>query len=404
MTYAQRIFKDTTEEGGLNKTLLYSNERRSEFMIKINLARILTMILALWLAAALFLSGCSAPAEINTESEPKKSMQEGMPSSEAVGGAETNEPYVGEINVRGNTTGNIKNGGYATMQGDWIYYAGSDGIYRMKQDGSGNKKICNDKAMYLNVQGDWLYYKNMTKGNDYEKAFKIKTNGGGRTLFLDREANFLTIINDAVYVYSYDDDFKSRLRVAKQDGTELTKIKTTLSLVTMLVDEQCFIGVEDTYGPGDIHMYLMDGSYIDIKELFGDIMVTSTPRVLDILDGWIYLTKSAVKSASAIESGLYRIKTDGSSIEQVKEEPGYYANANFSEGWMYFANTRADSALFKLRLDGASVPFDGTDETEISGDSAANIQVVGDWVFYKCKEDSKWYRIKTNGTDKTLLP
>jgi hypothetical protein len=344
---------------------------------------------ALLLCAALLLGGCAAPSGNNAESPAKDAQKQTARAADTI-----EMPEVSAPNVRGNTSGNIKNGGYATMQGDWIYYAGSDGIYRMKQDGSGSKKICDDKAMYLNVQGEWLYYKNMTKGDDgYEKGFKIKTNGSGRTLFLDRKADFLTIIDDAVYTCALGDDGEFRLHGVKQDGTELAKVKTKFALVSVLVDEQCFIGKEK-WGSG-IFMYLMDGSEIDILKLFGGVMATGTPQVLGIEDGWIYLFQEAVMSASGIESRLSRVRTDGNSLEKL-DGPRYFADANFSDGWVYFAHSFEDKTLCRARLD-------GTDETVLSSAAAANIQVVGDWVFYKCTEDSKWYRIKTDGTEKTNL-
>jgi hypothetical protein len=84
------------------------------------------------------------------------------------------------VNEYGNTPGNIINGGYAAIQGDWIYYnnASDDGkLYKIKTDGSGRQKLNDDVSSYINVIGDWIYYT-----DDIGNICKIKTDGSERQL------------------------------------------------------------------------------------------------------------------------------------------------------------------------------------------------------------------------------
>ena len=77
--------------------------------------------------------------------------------------ASTNTAYVGRrmdvsISNVGNTSANIKSGGYMAIKDDRIYYDAPDGLYSMKTDGSDAQKLINDRASYINVIGDRIYY------------------------------------------------------------------------------------------------------------------------------------------------------------------------------------------------------------------------------------------------------
>lgn len=55
-------------------------------------------------------------------------------------------------------------------QGDWLYYIGTFGVYRIHADGSGRSLVVNDDVISYQVVGDTLYYK--TFFNDYS-VYKI---------------------------------------------------------------------------------------------------------------------------------------------------------------------------------------------------------------------------------------
>ena len=106
-------------------------------------------------------------------------------------------------NERGNTVGNIVNGGLAAKQGDWIYYVKDDNrcIYKIRTDGSGRVKINDDNSWDVNVIGDWIYYV-----NDYDRCiYKIRTNGRGRVKVNDDESHSINVVGDWIYYIHYDD-------------------------------------------------------------------------------------------------------------------------------------------------------------------------------------------------------
>lgn len=70
--------------------------------------------------------------------------------------------------------------GHLIPDGKYIYFVDfdkGDVIMRMKHDGSGAKKLCDDPAQDLSENGEWLYYFNE---NDEKKLYRIGKDGNGR--------------------------------------------------------------------------------------------------------------------------------------------------------------------------------------------------------------------------------
>lgn len=70
---------------------------------------------------------------------------------------------------------------YPAKDGDLFYYSSesnNDILYKIKIDGTGKAKVCNDRALYICSYGDWLYYSNYSYAG---YIFKIKKDGTGRS-------------------------------------------------------------------------------------------------------------------------------------------------------------------------------------------------------------------------------
>lgn len=99
-------------------------------------------------------------------------------------------PTAENINTYGNTGSNIVNGGVAALQGDWIYYS-SDGLSKIRTDGTGWTLLSKDNCAYVNVIGDWIYYRN---DSDSGHLYKIKTDGTARTaLTHDAQCSYINV-------------------------------------------------------------------------------------------------------------------------------------------------------------------------------------------------------------------
>lgn len=73
---------------------------------------------------------------------------------------------------------------YINVIDDYIYYhIYDDGLYRIKTDGTSKKKLCSDYAAGINVIGDWIFYQKYNTDNnkfEFEGIYRIKNDGSGR--------------------------------------------------------------------------------------------------------------------------------------------------------------------------------------------------------------------------------
>jgi hypothetical protein len=119
----------------------------------------LFLILAVFAIMAASLTGCgSGPA-----TQPSVTQPSGSSTSAATDATSTRQDDSGlNFSGQGNSSGNIVNGGLLALDDGWIYYNSvydNFGLYKIKLDGSGKTKLCDDYAWCINVVGDWLYYR-----------------------------------------------------------------------------------------------------------------------------------------------------------------------------------------------------------------------------------------------------
>jgi len=73
---------------------------------------------------------------------------------------------------------------------------------------------------------------------------------------------------------------------------------------------------------------------------------------------------------------------------------GYIA---IKDGWMYYTNTNNNDYLYRKKLD-------GTEDKQIGGNHFAyNINVVGNWVYYRAGSPGKIYKVNTDGKELQVL-
>lgn len=66
--------------------------------------------------------------------------------------------FYNQLKGVGNSNGNINEGGFATIKGEWIYFNYNRELYKIKTNGSFLTKISSDDARSINVVGDWIFY------------------------------------------------------------------------------------------------------------------------------------------------------------------------------------------------------------------------------------------------------
>lgn len=198
-----------------------------------------------------------------------------------------------KVNQVGNRTNNLDFCGYATEQGDWIYFSTKDqynSIYKIRKDGTSLTKIYEGCAESLNVIGDWIYFSG-------EQGYcKIKTDGTQYTKITNEIMNGINIIGDWVYYYT---DFNSvGIYKMKIDGSEKVKLSD---------DDACY--------------FIVDSN-------------------------WIYYTNISDRNR------LYKISTDGSNKSKLNNEVSQ--DINISGEWIYYCNLNDYGKLYKIKTDGSN--------------------------------------------------
>jgi len=296
-----------------------------------------------------------------------------------ISNASSNTSSNTSINTIGNTSGNLANDGKAALKGEWIYYLGKDGLYKIKTDGTGKAKLSDDFATEINVVGDWIYYSN-------EGICKIKTDGTGKTKISSEGVGYINVIDDWIY---YLDD-KIILYKIKTDGTGKTKISDDewIYFKTNLVLVGDWIYYCDGYDSEKLYKIKTDGT--------GKAKICDdAPTSINVQAEWIYYCYSPESSPLSAPFGeLYKIKTDGKG--KTKLSGDFITEINVAGDWIYYINDSDNGRLYKIKTD-------GTGKTKLSSDLAASINVVGGWIYYYYNYGYGAYKIKIDGTGRSRI-
>lgn len=268
----------------------------------------------------------------------------------------------------GNTSGNITNGGSVAQQGEWLYYISNwdDVLYKVRTDGEGWTKICDDEIVNLNVLGNVIYYRNWS---DEGALYSIHTDGTKRTK-LTADSVFHPIVSGG-WIYYFNDSDNGRLYKIRTDGRGRTRLNGDESQYANLVGD--WIYYTDLY---DIYKVRTDG-----KEMFRVMDCGSGCGYLVIDGDWMYY-------CDEVDYGrICRARTDGTEQTVITGDlSGYF---NIAGGWIYYSNYSDGEKLYKVRTDGSG-------RTKIGDDECRDICIVEDWIYFCDGYD--YFRIRPDGT------
>lgn len=105
------------------------------------------------------------------------------------------------------------------------------------------------------------------------------------------------------------------------------------------------------------------------------------------LDGWIYYG----------EDGITKMSADGSQTVKINSDC-YAEYLNAENGWLYFVNVK-DKSLYKIRTD-------GSDKTLLCSGNITDAHVVDDWIYYDKTASGidMPFKMHTDGTGATGMP
>ncbi len=278
------------------------------------------------------------------------------------------------INSIGNTAGNIENIGTVVGQGDWVYYAYSGNIYKVRTNGNDRVALNSGSPGFINVIGNWIYY---TNGNDNNYIYKIDINGNNKTILNSDRSYAINVIGDWIY-YQADNNILYKMRT---DGTGKTIIASD--------------GLDcDTNNGGSISLGILgdwiyytnhnDNGYIykiningDSKTRLGDVGSCH----INIIGDWIYYINTN-------DFNIYKIHINGGEAIKLGSESAY--SINVVGDWIYYINAGDNRSLYKILTD-------GTNKTKLNSDPVYNINLIDDWIYYGS------YKIHTDGTGRQLV-
>jgi len=235
--------------------------------------------------------------------------------------------------IRGNTTGNIVNGGLSAAVGDWIYYS-HNGLWKYNTATGENIRLLESSDSFpvknINVVGDEIYY-TCYAGDLYldNCLYRIHTGGGDSERIFEGNCRSVSVVLDRIYVVLQNENTQRSIRV-------LT----------------------------------LDGAYV--KELANKIYGNFSQ--ISVLGGWVYYGTDAGDSMGS----LNRISTDGSRIETVAD--GTFISACIvSAGKIYYASSVSAESLTDI----CSQNLDGSDRKTLLTDMNLNhFNVSGTDLFY----------------------
>ncbi len=279
----------------------------------------------------------------------------------------------------GNTWGNILNYGCAAEDGDWQYISMRDGIYKLKNDGSGKTMLHDKTGVFLNAAGDWLYYSDMGAESLFEKTwlYKMKTDGSAKTLLAKDECTYVNLMGEWIYyINNSDGDKPYRINI---NGKARQKLSNT-PVHTLFADEGWLYFQKVSDG----NLYRMRTSGTDTMKLTNT--AGDDNRIIQKNGDWIYYAGTIWP-----QSGICRMKADGSSKKFVVDVSTF--QINMDETYIYYNDSFGN--LYRINEE-------KKEKIKISNDAGYEINICGDWLYYSHGEGYRSLIMSQYSDDKDI--
>lgn len=336
--------------------------------------------------------------------------------------------------IRGNTSGNLNNSGKMIQVGDWIYFNGvvfnkdMQGFYKMKLDGTSKTLLNNDDPYDINIVGDWIYYYNFKD----EAFYKMKTDVSNKSKFIEDTGSSLNIVDGWAYYISFNKDTYEHVCRVKLDGSSKTSVSQKRAYYY------------DVYNGWIYFSYVYDNTLYKVNcDGTGLCKLSDNANQVIVSKGWIYYTSMS----DSDNTSLYKMDTDGNNKTKLSDNNVY--NINIIGDYVYyirFSDENNDRILRRIKVDGTEekaidnsgiyffyslgqwiycqsyeeknfkLKLEGTEKQsvympleEVRGNTSGNKVNYGrmakseDWIYYGAPNSDEFYKMKTDGSSKTLL-
>jgi hypothetical protein len=159
---------------------------------------------------------------------------------------------------------------------------------------------------------------------------------------------------------------------------------------------------------GEERTYLVK-THIYSGESHEVLFITGEIRYLNIMGDWIYFRRELFNDENKMESGIYRMRTDGSDLERLPTEHTTVYNISVVGDWIYYRELIQDiraSSINRIHVESMAI------EQIVAYDDVfiTCFHVVDGWVYYgkvtswthvlRLNNGGWWiYRIRPDGTD-----
>lgn len=312
-------------------------------------------------------------------------------------------------NKIGNSIGNIRNYGYGTYDGKYIYYLSPNedssqvGICKVKNNGEEEPVelfMGDTDILSINSYKNYIYFigigaEEYSESDEVDnKIYRMKKDGSDLEVINDNNFNNdcyeIYVLNNSIYYIGSDENiYKMNL-----DGTNAQKIADNGTGYIGITNKYIIYNVENESGDNYItYIMNLDGTngrpILENKRLYS----------VDIEDEYVYYTNT--------DKQIYRTKIDSGEEELILDTTAY--NLNLKDGYLYYLNyVDAENENYTVCL--YRVKADGTEKEsqkvkELSTYSSY-INVVGDWVMYLDHDDESGFINLVNkditGTEKKI--
>lgn len=267
----------------------------------------------------------------------------------------------------GATIGNIRNYGYATYQGNKIYYIAPNadstkiGIYSADITGENVKELFmnEEDVMSLNAYGNYLYFITISESTEeygeYDnKICKMKNDGTDLQVINDNEFNDygyeIYVVKNKIYYIGEDSNiYKMNLdgsnrELVSDKGTGYIGITDKYIIYNDYADNSSETSEESSAYEYKTCIMNLDGS--DARSILGE----SRLYTVNVYDDVIYYTNENLE--------LYRVNVDGTDNKKLLDGEVY--NLNVAGGYIFYLGYRDiendDNTIcvFRADLDGSN--------------------------------------------------
>lgn len=271
------------------------------------------------------------------------------------------------VELRGNTTANLNNGGFAAESDGWIYtidpYWEYNALYKVKPDGSEVVKLFDGDCSSINVVGDWVYFVYYYRYTGYT-LYKIPKSGG-KAIALATRVMKIFVVSDWIYCQSAAPEGISKIRT---DGTEKTSLfDESATLFDVRNGWVFFLQYESDFVSQDLFKVRTDGS---------EKQLVLKGLIKPVTDGqWIYYGKRDEIRENSY-SPLVKCRMDGSREQILTQQTGW--QPFLSGTWLYY---NANGGIYRMKTD-------GTDSSNLSPINYVYMNAAADWLIYREHDDA----------------